>query len=54
MMVTMFFTGAKLLVLDVFHREEKFNQNHFLAAIAPELSKENSNTLLQSSLSPSA
>jgi hypothetical protein len=41
--VTMFFTGTKLLVLDVLPREQKFNQNYFLTAIAPELSKENSN-----------
>jgi hypothetical protein len=38
----LFFTGTKLLVLDVLPREEKFNQNHFLAVIAAELSKENS------------
>lgn len=41
-MVTIFFTGTKLLVLGIVSREEKFNQNHFLAVIAPELSKENS------------
>jgi hypothetical protein len=43
-MVTIFFTGTKLLVLGVLPREEKFNQNHFLEVIAPELSRENSNT----------
>jgi hypothetical protein len=42
--VTIFFTGTKLLVLDVLSWEEKFNQDHCLAAIAPELSKENSNS----------
>jgi hypothetical protein len=30
-----FFTGAKLLVLDVLLREEKSNHDHFLAVIAP-------------------
>jgi hypothetical protein len=42
-LVTIFFTGTKLLVLAVLPREEKFNQNHFLATITPELLKENSN-----------
>jgi hypothetical protein len=42
-MVIIFFTGTKLLVLDVLPREEKSNQNHFLADIAPELSKKSSN-----------
>jgi hypothetical protein len=42
--VTIFFTGTKPLILYVLPHEEKFNQNHFLAAIAPELSKENSNS----------
>jgi histone-lysine N-methyltransferase SETMAR len=42
-MVTIFFTGAKLLVLDMLPRDQKFNQDHFLAAIAPHLSSENSN-----------
>jgi hypothetical protein len=42
-MVTIFFTETRLLVLDILPREEKFNQNTFLAAIAPELCKENSN-----------
>jgi predicted metalloprotease with PDZ domain len=41
--VTIFFTGTKLLVLDVLLREQKFNQDLFLTAIAPELFKENSN-----------
>jgi hypothetical protein len=38
--VTIFFTGTKLLDLDVLPREQKFNQDHSLTAIAPELSKE--------------
>jgi hypothetical protein len=37
---TIFVAGTKLLILDVLPREETFNQNHFLAAIASELSKE--------------
>jgi hypothetical protein len=41
--VTIFVTGTKLLVLDVFPLKQKFNQDHFLTAIVPELSKENSN-----------
>jgi hypothetical protein len=35
------FTGTKLLVLDVLLREGKFNQNFFLAIVAPNLAKEN-------------
>jgi hypothetical protein len=42
-MVTIFFTETKLLVLDVLPNEEKFNRDPFLAAITPELLKENSN-----------
>jgi hypothetical protein len=38
------FTETKLLALNVLSSEEKFNQDCFLAAIAPELSKENSNS----------
>jgi hypothetical protein len=38
------FTETELLVLGVLSREEKFNQDHFLAAIAPGLWKENSNS----------
>jgi hypothetical protein len=38
-----FFIGTKLLVLDVLPHKQKFNQNHFLAMIAPELSKQNPN-----------
>jgi hypothetical protein len=38
------FTGTKLLVFDALPRKEKFNQDHLLAAIASELSKENSNS----------
>jgi hypothetical protein len=34
--VTVFFTGAELLVLDVLPSEEKFNQGHFPAFIATE------------------
>jgi hypothetical protein len=41
--VTISFTETKLLALDVLPREQKFNQDHFLTATAPELSKENSN-----------
>jgi hypothetical protein len=41
--VTLFFTGTKLLVLDVLLREEKFHQDHVVAAIVPELLKKNSN-----------
>jgi hypothetical protein len=33
--VTILFTETKLLVLDVLPREQKFNQDHFLTAIAP-------------------
>jgi hypothetical protein len=40
-MVTLFFHGTKLLVLDLPPREQTFNQDHFLAMIGPELSKEN-------------
>jgi hypothetical protein len=29
------FTGTKLLVLDILLGEEKFNQGHFVAMIAP-------------------
>jgi hypothetical protein len=39
-----FFTGTKLSALGVLPREAEFNQNLFLAAVAPELSKENSNS----------
>jgi hypothetical protein len=42
--VTIFFTGTKLLAGNVLPREQKFNRDHFLTAIAPEISKENSNT----------
>jgi hypothetical protein len=42
--VILFFTETELLVRGVLLREEKFNQDHFLAAIAPELLKENSNS----------
>jgi hypothetical protein len=38
-----FVPGTKFLVLDVLSREQKFNQGHLLAMIAPELSKENTN-----------
>jgi hypothetical protein len=41
--MTVFFTGTKLLALDFFPREEKCNQNHCPAVMAPELSKEESN-----------
>jgi hypothetical protein len=41
--MTIFFTETKLLVFDVLPHEQKFNQDHFLTAIARELSKENSN-----------
>jgi hypothetical protein len=43
-MMTIFFTGTKLLVLDVLPLEETFKRDHFLAALTPELSKENSNS----------
>jgi hypothetical protein len=39
-MVTMFFYGMKLLALHVPPGEQKFNQDHFLATIGSELSKE--------------
>jgi hypothetical protein len=39
----MFVTETKPLVLDVLPREQKFNQNHFLAIVAPESSKKNTN-----------
>jgi hypothetical protein len=42
-MVALFSTGTKLLVLDVLSREQQFNQDHFLAMTALELSKENMN-----------
>jgi hypothetical protein len=32
-LVTMVFTGTRLLVLNVLLREQKFNQEHFLARI---------------------
>jgi hypothetical protein len=40
-MVTIFFIGLKLLIFDILPRECKFNQDSFLAFIAPELSNEN-------------
>jgi hypothetical protein len=40
-MVTIFLTGTKLMVLDILRRKQKFNQDHFLAVIAPEISNEN-------------
>jgi hypothetical protein len=43
-LVTIFFTGTKLLVLGILPREGKFNQDRFLALIVPELLKENSNS----------
>jgi histone-lysine N-methyltransferase SETMAR len=43
-MVTIFFTATKLLVLDVLPRGNKFNQDYFLTIIAPELSRENTNS----------
>jgi hypothetical protein len=39
--VTIFFTGTKLLILGILPRERKFNQGYFLAFVAPRLSKEN-------------
>jgi hypothetical protein len=33
--VTIFLTGGKFLIFDPLSREEKFNQNHFLAVAAP-------------------
>jgi hypothetical protein len=42
-MVTLFFAGTKFRTLSVLPREQKFNKDHFLAMIAPELSKENTN-----------
>jgi hypothetical protein len=42
-MVTIFLTGRKFLILDPLSREEKFNQDYFMAVDAPELSKENMN-----------
>jgi hypothetical protein len=38
------FPETKLLVLDALSREEKLSQDNFLAVIAPELRKENSNS----------
>jgi hypothetical protein len=37
------FTGTKLLVFSALPRQQKLNQDHFLAMIAPELPKENTN-----------
>jgi hypothetical protein len=36
-LVTILFTGMKLLLLGVLPRKQKFNQDHFLAMIAPEI-----------------
>jgi hypothetical protein len=36
-----FFSGRKLPIFDVLLREQKFNQEHFLAMFAPELSTDN-------------
>jgi hypothetical protein len=41
--LSMFFIGTNLLALDVLLHQQKFNQNHFLGMIAPELSKRNPN-----------
>jgi hypothetical protein len=41
--ITMFFTGTKILDLDVLPGAQNVNQDHFLARTAPELSKENMN-----------
>jgi hypothetical protein len=43
-LVTIFFPETKRFVLGILPREEKFNPAHFLTVIAPELSKENSNS----------
>jgi arginine/lysine/ornithine decarboxylase len=40
-MLTIPFTGTKLLVLGVLPCEQNFNQNNLLAKVAPELFKEN-------------
>jgi hypothetical protein len=42
-LAVIFFTGTKLLVLNVLPRERKFTHNHFPPIIAPELSKKNTN-----------
>jgi hypothetical protein len=42
--VTLFFTGTKRLIVYILRLKKKFNQNHFLTSIAPELSKDNSNS----------
>jgi hypothetical protein len=40
----LYFPWNRLLALDVLGRQEKFNQDRFFTTIAPELSKENSNS----------
>jgi hypothetical protein len=40
-MVTILFTGMRLLILDILPHERKFNQDSFLGFIAPELGNEN-------------
>jgi hypothetical protein len=42
--VDIFFPGTKLFVFSVLPRAEQLNQDDFLAAIAPELSKESSHS----------
>jgi hypothetical protein len=42
-LVTIFFTGTKLLALDVIPRETKSNQNYLLVILIPELSRGNTN-----------
>jgi hypothetical protein len=42
--VTISFAETKLLVLNVLSREQKLNQNHFPAMIAPKLSNQNTST----------
>jgi hypothetical protein len=42
-LVTAFFTGTKLLTLNVIPREKRLNQNYFLGILIPELSRENMN-----------
>jgi hypothetical protein len=43
-MVTIFFTGTKLLILNILPRERKLNQDDLLAFVASKLSKENTRT----------
>jgi hypothetical protein len=40
-MVTVFFTSTTLIVSEALPKVRKFNQNHFISTVLPELVKEN-------------